>query len=104
MARWLFSRCVNRKNRVLAWGVVAVVTLCQTNSPAQAARLQWPEWPFGARRSQAGREWTPKRGPVFDFKALTSTPLNARVLKRSEEDGIVTEEVMFHSKRWPQEH
>ena len=34
---------------------------------------------------------------VFDFKALTATPLNPRVLKSTEKDGIVTEEVMFHS-------
>lgn len=37
--------------------------------------------------------------PVFDVPALTSTPLNARVLKSEEEDGIVTEEVMFHSHK-----
>jgi dienelactone hydrolase len=35
---------------------------------------------------------------VFDVEALTSTPLNARVLKSTEKDGIVTEEVMFHSE------
>ncbi len=35
---------------------------------------------------------------VFDYQALTSTPLNPRVLKSSEKDGIVTEEVMFHSE------
>jgi len=36
---------------------------------------------------------------VFDFAALTATPLNPRVLKSTEKDGIVTEEVMFHSER-----
>jgi dienelactone hydrolase len=35
---------------------------------------------------------------VFDVPALTATPLNAKVLKTSEQDGIVTEEVMFHSE------
>ena len=37
-------------------------------------------------------------GPVFDIEALTSTPLKPRVLKSGEKDGIVTEEVMFHSE------
>ena len=37
--------------------------------------------------------------PVFpDVKALSSTPLNARVLKTTEQDGIVIEEVQFHSE------
>src|SRR5687768_7705820 len=35
---------------------------------------------------------------VYDFKALTATPLNPKVLKSTEENGIVTEEVMFHSE------
>ncbi len=36
---------------------------------------------------------------VFDFQALVSTPLNARILKPPvEKDGIVTEEVIFHSE------
>src|SRR5688572_20186593 len=36
---------------------------------------------------------------VFDVAALSSTPLNARVLASREGDGIVTEEVQFHSER-----
>ena len=37
--------------------------------------------------------------PVFpDVRALASTPLNARLLKTSEKDGIVIEEVMYHSE------
>jgi len=36
--------------------------------------------------------------PVYDVKALSSTPLKPRVLKTEEKDGIVTEEVMFHSE------
>ena len=36
---------------------------------------------------------------IFDFKALTSTPLNPRVLSTVEKDGIVTEEVRFHSEK-----
>ena len=35
----------------------------------------------------------------FDVKALTATPLNPRVLKRTEANGIITEEVMFHSEK-----
>lgn len=41
---------------------------------------------------------TPFTDPVFDFRALTSTPLNPRVLSTTEKDGIVTEEVRFHSE------
>src|SRR4051794_294251 len=36
--------------------------------------------------------------PVFDLKALSSTPLNPRTLKRTEKGNIVTEEVRFHSE------
>ena len=36
--------------------------------------------------------------PIFDVPALTSTPLNAKTLRKSERDGIVTEEVQFHSE------
>lgn len=36
--------------------------------------------------------------PVFDVAALTATPLDAKALKSSEKDGVVTEEVMFHSE------
>lgn len=36
--------------------------------------------------------------PVFDVPALIGTPLNAKVLKSSEKDGIITEEVSFHSE------
>lgn len=35
---------------------------------------------------------------VFDVPALTATPLNPKVLKSTEKDGIVTEDVMFHSE------
>jgi dienelactone hydrolase len=35
---------------------------------------------------------------VFDVPALLATPLDAKVLKSTEKDGIVTEEVMFHSE------
>ncbi len=37
--------------------------------------------------------------PIFDVPALIATPLNPRTLKSSERDGIVTEEVQFHSER-----
>ncbi|CAN5863505.1 hypothetical protein BH18ACI4_BH18ACI4_28730 [soil metagenome] len=36
---------------------------------------------------------------VFDYNALISTPLNPRTLKTTENNGIVTEEVMFHSEK-----
>ena len=36
--------------------------------------------------------------PVFDLKSLLAPPLNARTLKTTESEGIVTEEVMFHSE------
>ena len=36
---------------------------------------------------------------VFDVEALISTPLNSKILKSSERDGVITEEVMFHSER-----
>jgi len=36
---------------------------------------------------------------VFDYEALIATPLNPRVLKSTEANGIVTEEVMFHSEK-----
>src|SRR5438067_2393317 len=37
--------------------------------------------------------------PVFDVAALLATPLNPRTLETNEKDGVVTEEVMFHSER-----
>ena len=37
--------------------------------------------------------------PIFDVQALISTPLNPRTLKKSERDGVITEEVMIHSER-----
>ncbi len=36
--------------------------------------------------------------PVFDHQAILAPPLHARVLKTMEKDGIVTEEIMFHSE------
>jgi len=36
--------------------------------------------------------------PVFDLEQLLATPLNPRTTKSEEKDGIVTEEVMFHSE------
>ena len=36
--------------------------------------------------------------PIFDVARLSSTPLNSRVIKSDERDGIVTEEVRFHSE------
>lgn len=36
--------------------------------------------------------------PVFDVPALIATPLNPRTLKTTERDGVITEEVMFHSE------
>jgi dienelactone hydrolase len=42
---------------------------------------------------------SPAKDPVFDVKALTATPLHSKTLKRTEKEGIVTEEVRFHSER-----
>ncbi len=36
--------------------------------------------------------------PIFDVKALSSTPLNPRVISTVEKKGIVTETVRFHSE------
>src|SRR5581483_564595 len=36
---------------------------------------------------------------LFPLKGLLAPPLQARTLKSSEKDGIVTEEVMFHSEK-----
>src|SRR4028118_347367 len=46
----------------------------------------------GAAEQEAFKE------TVFDVKALTATPLNPKVLKSTEKDGIITEEVQFHSE------
>src|SRR5262249_50394428 len=35
--------------------------------------------------------------PVFDVKALLAPPLKAKTLKTTEKDGVVLEEVQFHS-------
>jgi len=51
-----------------------------------------------APANSAGAPATPAQENVFDVKALSSTPLNARVTKTTEADGIVVEEVMFHSE------
>lgn len=48
--------------------------------------------------STPARAQTANAGEIYDVPALLSTPLNAKILKTSEEDGIVTEEVMFHSE------
>ena len=36
--------------------------------------------------------------PIFDVDALISTPLNPKILKVAERNGVVTEEVRFHSE------
>jgi dienelactone hydrolase len=37
--------------------------------------------------------------PIFDVETLIATPLNSKILKSSERDGVITEEVLFHSER-----
>ena len=37
--------------------------------------------------------------PIFDVESLVSTPLNSKTLKSSERDGVITQEVRFHSER-----
>jgi dienelactone hydrolase len=46
--------------------------------------------------SAPGAEKVPET--VFDVPAILKTPLNPKMLKKTEKDGIVTEEVMFHSE------
>jgi dienelactone hydrolase len=36
--------------------------------------------------------------PIFDVAALSSTPLNAKTLKTTERDGVITEEIQYHSE------
>lgn len=36
--------------------------------------------------------------PVFDVPALLATPLNAKTLKTTQRENIITEEVSFHSE------
>ena len=36
--------------------------------------------------------------PLFDLEKLLATPLNPRTTKTTEQDDVVTEEVMFHSE------
>ncbi len=36
--------------------------------------------------------------PIFDVESLASTPLNSKTLKCSERDGVITQEVRFHSE------
>jgi dienelactone hydrolase len=43
--------------------------------------------------------WAGPKETVFDFKALTATPLNPKTLKTATKGGIVTEEVRFHSEK-----
>lgn len=40
----------------------------------------------------------PVKETVFDLKAILDTPLKPKMLKKSEANGIVTEEIMFHSE------
>ena len=63
---------------------------CGCSAPAQVAD--------GTTTGNTGSAQTAAmKETVFNIKALTATPLNPRVLKSTEKDGIVTEEVMFHS-------
>ncbi len=39
-----------------------------------------------------------ERDPVFDLGKILATPLNPRTTKVEEQDGIVTEEILFHSE------
>src|SRR5258708_4679015 len=50
--------------------------------------------PWAAQAARAGDKET-----VLDLKAILAPPLNVRVLKSTETDGIVTEEVMFHATK-----
>src|SRR5688572_1810500 len=73
------------------YSIVALILLFGTTVNGQPAVL-----PVQVESAQS-RSTKPAE-TVFDLQALISTPLNARILRTSEEDGIVTEEVMFHSE------
>ncbi len=62
------------------------------------ARGEWNWRQLMGLQTPPKHVWTPRRGPVFDWQKLASTPLNARVLKETIAGGIVTREVMFHSE------
>jgi dienelactone hydrolase len=49
-------------------------------------------------RGSLSAQWTPRTGKVFDFAAINAPPLLSRTLKRTESNGIVTEEVKFLSE------
>ena len=36
---------------------------------------------------------------IFDVESLVSTPLNSKILKSTEREGVITQEVLFHSER-----
>jgi dienelactone hydrolase len=40
-----------------------------------------------------------REDPIFNVPALIATPLNPRILKSNERDGVITEEVRFHSEQ-----
>ncbi len=62
----------------MRWILFALVALCLIASLAQAEDF---------------------KDPVFDLNAITSMPLNAKVLKGPyEKDGVMVEEVQFHSE------
>lgn len=37
--------------------------------------------------------------PIFDFASLVSTPLDAKIRKSAAREGIITQEVLFHSEK-----
>lgn len=82
-----------RSHRLLAF-FTALLVSGAFSLPARAA-LDWRKM-IGFTPPK--RVWTPQRGPVFDWKALAYTPLDARVLKTEVKDGIVTQQVTFHSE------
>jgi dienelactone hydrolase len=92
------------KARLKAGKNSILLKICQNEQTEDWAQL----WQFQIRvcdasgaavHSRAEPKTAEPADPIFDVAALTSTPLNSRVLKSTERDGIVTEEVRFHSEQ-----
>jgi dienelactone hydrolase len=89
------TKCMKIKGQKWIAPLAIGVLLCGVLLPAQGA-FDWRKM-LGVK-TKPQRVWTPKRGPVFDWKKLAYTPLEARVLKTELKDGIVTKSVTFHSE------
>src|SRR5262245_34249657 len=92
------------KARLKAGKNAILLKICQNEQTEDWAQL----WQFQFRvcdasgaavHSRSDVAGSDHKDPIFDVPALISTPLDGRVLKSSERDGVITEEVRFHSKQ-----